>query len=173
MIYLIFSLFILYTVLCCLDGPDLKPKWKNKLGYKLHSYADKYVSYTPVEAFSLPTYEIPIYETRYVPLKIQSYTRVSEMELYGYLKEKDRYLELVKKKCIEGLLDQIRKHQDDLIKIEEIRNPYDRTIDIKGEIQVCTKKENYRCYSNIDYSELENNNFVDLRHDRYNRQYIF
>ena len=169
MIYLIFSLFILYTVLCCLDGPDLKPKWQNWLGHKLHNYADKYVSYAPIKDFSLPTYEIPIYETRYIPLKIKSYTRVSEieeMELYGYLNEKDRYLELVKKNCIEELLDQIRKHQDELIKIEEIRNPYDGTIDIKGEIQVCTKKENYRTYSNIEYSELENNNFVDLRHDR-------
>ena len=146
MIYLIFSLFILYTVLCCLDGSDLKPKWQNWLGHKLHSYADKYVSYAPVETFSLPKYEIPIYETRYVPLKIQSCTRVSEiaeMELYGYLKEKDRYLELVKKNCIEGLLDQIREHQDELITIEEIRNPYDGTIDIKGEIQVCTKKGKY------------------------------
>ena len=145
MIYLIFSLFVLYTVLCCLDGPDLKPKWQNWLGHKLHKYADKYVSYAPLE-FSLPTYEIPIYETRYVPLKIQSHTRVSEiaqMELYGYLNEKDRYLELVKKNCIEGLLDQIRNHQDELITIEEIRNPYDRTIDIRGEIQVCTKNEKY------------------------------
>ena len=167
MIYLIFSLFILYTVLCCLDGPDLKPKWQNWLGHKLHSYADKYVSYAPLK-YSLPEYEIPIYETKYVPLKIQSYTRVSEieeMELYGYLKEKDRYLELVKKNCIEGLFDQIRKHQDELIKIEEIRNPYDGTIDIRGEIQVCTKKDNYRYYS-----EAFNNNFGDLRHDR---QYRF
>jgi len=173
MIYLIFSLFILYTILCCLDGPDLKPKWQNWLGHKLHKYADNYVSYAPVETFSLPKYEIPIYETRYVPLKIQSYARVSEiaeMELYGYLKEKDRYLELVKKNCIEGLLDQIREHQDELINIEEIRNPYDETIDIRAEIQVCTKKENYRCYSNIDYSEAFNNNFGDLRYDR---QYIF
>ena len=172
MIYLIFSLFILYTVLCCLDGPDLKPKGQNWLGHKLHSYANKYVSYnTPLE-LTLPTYEIPIYETRYVPLKIKSYIRVSEiaeMELFGYLKEKDRYLELVKKNCIEGLLDQIREHQDELITIEEIRNPYDGTIDIRGEIQVCTKKENYRCYSNIDYSEVFNN-FGDLRHDR---QYRF
>ena len=144
MIYLIFSLFILYTVLCCLDGPDLKSKWQNWLGHKLHNYADKYVSYTPVKDFSLPTYEIPIYETRYVPLKIQCYTRgsqIAEMELYGYFKEKDRYLKLVKKNCVEELLDQIRKHQDELIKIEEIRNPYNGTIDIRGEIQVCTKKK--------------------------------
>lgn len=166
MIYLIFILFIFYTTLCCLDGPDLKPKWKNWLGQKLHDYGNKYVSYKPID---LPKYELSLYETRYVPLKIKSYTRVSEiaeMELYGYLKEKDRYLELVKKNCIEELLDQIRKHQDDLIKIEEIRNPYDGTIDIKGEIQVCTKKENYRCYSDIDYSEVFNNNFGELRHDR-------
>ena len=148
MIYLIFSLFILYTVLCCLDGPDLKPKWQNWLGHKLHSYADKYVNYadkyyTPLE-FSLPKYNIPIYETRYVPIRIQSNMRVSEMDLYYHCQnkqDKEQYMKLIKMNCINSLFDQIRKNENDLIEIEEIVTPYG-SIDIRGEIQVCTKKKN-------------------------------
>ena len=36
----IFILFILYTTGCCLDGPDLKPKWKKWLGGKLERMAN-------------------------------------------------------------------------------------------------------------------------------------
>ena len=36
----IFILFILYTIGCCLDGPDLKPKWKKQLGRKLERMAN-------------------------------------------------------------------------------------------------------------------------------------
>ena len=132
MIYLIFSLFILYTVLCCLDGPDLKPKWQNWLGQKLHDYGNKYVSYKPIDLpIDLPKYELSLYETRYVPLKIKSYTRVSEiaeMELYGYLKEKDRYLELVKKNCIEELLDQINNFVPDITTLLEEDNKQLKTL---------------------------------------------
>lgn len=40
MIITIFILFILYTIGCCLDGPDLKPKWKKWLGGKLERMAN-------------------------------------------------------------------------------------------------------------------------------------
>ena len=43
MLYLIFTLFIFYTVCCCLDGSDLKPKWQKWLGNKLHNFGDNYV----------------------------------------------------------------------------------------------------------------------------------
>lgn len=36
----IFILFILYTTGCCLDGSDLKPKWKKWLGEKLERMAN-------------------------------------------------------------------------------------------------------------------------------------
>lgn len=34
-------MFIIYTIACCMDGPDLKPKWKYWLGSKLAEYADR------------------------------------------------------------------------------------------------------------------------------------
>lgn len=36
----LFFLFVLYTIACCMDGPDLKPRWKCWLGKKLEGYAD-------------------------------------------------------------------------------------------------------------------------------------
>ena len=36
----LFFLFVLYTIACCMDGPDLKPLWKRWLGKKLEGYAD-------------------------------------------------------------------------------------------------------------------------------------
>lgn len=41
MVVLIFVLFVLYTIACCLDGPDLKPKWKRWLGAKLEQKANE------------------------------------------------------------------------------------------------------------------------------------
>ena len=36
----IFTLFVLYTIACCMDGPDLKPLWKRWLGMKLEAKAN-------------------------------------------------------------------------------------------------------------------------------------
>ena len=72
--------------------------------------------------------------------------RVSEMDLYYYChneQDKEQYMKLIKMNCINNLFEQIRKNENELIEIEEIRNPYDGTIDIRGEIQVCTKKYDY------------------------------
>lgn len=40
MVILIFTLFVLYTIACCLDGPDLKPRWKRSLGLQLRDMAN-------------------------------------------------------------------------------------------------------------------------------------
>lgn len=36
----VFVSFILYTIACVMDGPDVKPKWKHYLGAKLEHFAD-------------------------------------------------------------------------------------------------------------------------------------
>lgn len=36
-----FFIFVLYTLACIADGPDVKPIWKQWLGGKLESYANK------------------------------------------------------------------------------------------------------------------------------------
>ena len=40
MVILIFVFFVLYTLACIADGPDVKPLWKRRLGLKLERWAD-------------------------------------------------------------------------------------------------------------------------------------
>ena len=40
MVILIFVFFVLYTLACIADGPDVKPLWKRWLGLKLAQWAD-------------------------------------------------------------------------------------------------------------------------------------
>ena len=40
MVILIFVFFVLYTLACIADGPDVKPLWKRWLGLKLERWAD-------------------------------------------------------------------------------------------------------------------------------------
>lgn len=42
MIYSIFILFIIYTLACIIDGPDIKPIFNRKIGTYLHKKADKF-----------------------------------------------------------------------------------------------------------------------------------
>ena len=43
MIALIFVLFVMYTLACIADGPDVKPLWKQWLGVKLLKLSRKYI----------------------------------------------------------------------------------------------------------------------------------
>ena len=51
----IFILFVLYTLGCIADGPDVKPKWKKWLGGKLERMANKYY---PIQYVKRPMPEI-------------------------------------------------------------------------------------------------------------------
>lgn len=52
---IIFVLFVLYTLGCIADGPDVKPKWKKWLGGKLERVAD---SLYPIQYVQRPLPEI-------------------------------------------------------------------------------------------------------------------
>ena len=47
----IITLFVLYAIGCCLDGPDLKPKWKKWLGMELHFLSES--------LYHIPNYDLP------------------------------------------------------------------------------------------------------------------
>lgn len=51
----IFVLFVLYTLACIADGPDVKPLWKKWLGGKLERMANKYY---PIQYIQRPMPEI-------------------------------------------------------------------------------------------------------------------
>ena len=146
MIYLIFILFILYTIACCMDGPDLKPIWKKWLGKKLYHKAEyfwpelKYI-YVPYE----PP-RIEHYHTDYKPIPIKCQMRISEkdifeQEMYGFnLSDEDpkEYcINRAKEKCIESLMHNIKN--SGLIDTQVIEDPYDVSIDVMAELKVLKK----------------------------------
>ena len=140
MIYLIFTLFIFYTICCCLDGPDLKPKWKKWLGNKLHSLGDNYVQQPKdVLPIDVPKIPIEVYETKYKPIKIRSRIEIPEMDLI--FEPENRIIRLGTQSCIKGLFSEIEKYKNDLIKIEIEDNYYNNSKIITSEINVL-KKEN-------------------------------
>lgn len=70
MVILIFVFFIIYTIACCMDGPDLKPKWKRWLGLRLMKVAD---SLSPInfcignrcKYYNRAEYELPRLQENY------------------------------------------------------------------------------------------------------------
>lgn len=64
---------ILYTIACCMDGPDLKPRWRRWLGMKLERYADNlkpidYCIRDKCKYYGLATVNLPQYEKKYIEM---------------------------------------------------------------------------------------------------------
>lgn len=143
MIYLIFTLFILYTIACCMDGPDLKPIWKTWLGKKLYHKA-KY--FWPELTYMFAPIEPPrieYYHTDYKPIPIKCQTRISEMELfeqkmYGFNltdeDPKEYCIKRAKERCIESLMHNVKN--SGLIDTEVIEDPYSASINVISEIKI-------------------------------------
>lgn len=73
MVILLFSLFIIYTTACCMDGPDLKPKWKYWLGSKLEAMAVefkpiRYCNYNLCGFYKDAVYNLPMVREQYQQL---------------------------------------------------------------------------------------------------------
>ena len=65
---------VIYTIACCMDGPDLKPKWKHWLGVKLEGYADSlkpidYCVRDKCKYYELATVKLPQYKKKQKELK--------------------------------------------------------------------------------------------------------
>ncbi len=141
MIYLIFILFILYTIACCMDGPDLKPLWKTWLGKKLYDKA-KYF-WPELTYIFMPTEppKVEYYKTTYEPVKLQCRNRISEIELYeqkmyGISSEdpKTYCINRAKENCIESLMYNIKN--SGLIDTQVIEDPLRASINVIAEIKL-------------------------------------
>ena len=144
MIYLFFTLFILYTIACCMDGPDLKPLWKTWLGKKLYHKA-KYFwpELTYIFAPTEPP-KVEYYHTDYKPIKLKCYNRISEIDLldqqmYGISLEnpKNYCINRAKERCIDSLISNL-KHSG-LIDIQVSEDPYNASIDVAAELKILGK----------------------------------
>lgn len=58
MMIVIFVLFVLYTLACIADGPDVKPVWKKWLGKRLEKMANRYYPIQYVQC-SMPEIDSP------------------------------------------------------------------------------------------------------------------
>lgn len=106
------SVSLIYILLACLDGEDVKPKWKqmasDKLGIK------------------------PKIEIRYIKpqvVKLHSRVEISLFEIYHYPHDK-LYMEQLKKRAIESVYKDILKEmiQSDLITISQRKGIYNNFI---------------------------------------------
>lgn len=73
MIIAIFSLFILYTIACIMDGQDVKPLWKKWLGCKLEIMANelkpiRYCNYNLCGFYKDAVYCLPMVREQYQQL---------------------------------------------------------------------------------------------------------
>ena len=138
MIYILLSIFILYTICCCLDGPDLKPIWQDWLGNKLHKYGNQFVKYTPYYPLDEIPMNVKIYEQHIEPIQLKNRSYVSEFDLLHNGYNKDIYMDHLIKSSHRQLFDEIEKNN--LITTEIIQNPYNRNIEIESSLEVCQKK---------------------------------
>jgi len=144
MIYLFFTLFILYTIACCMDGPDLKPLWKKWLGKKLYHKA-KYF-WPELTYIFIPNEppKIEYYHTDYKPIKIRCSDKISEIELYeqkmyGISSEdpKTYCINRAKERCIESLMYNVKN--SGLIDTQVIEDPLRASINVISEIKILGK----------------------------------
>ena len=91
----IFTLFILYTLACIADGPDIKPILNTKIGHYLHRQADKFyhAHYCHIDMCPFPCHflsegyqnAIPIIEPIGYDMELVSHTvRLKEEEAYYF-----------------------------------------------------------------------------------------
>lgn len=83
MVVSVFILFVLYTIACCMDGPDLKPRWKWWLGMKLECYADSlkpidYCVRDKCKFYNMATYKFPLVQKQYDEL-LRSVARMNAL----------------------------------------------------------------------------------------------
>lgn len=141
MIYLFFTLFVAYTVACCLDGPDLKPLWKKWLGNKLYDKAKKF--YPQVGNLLLEPPRIEYYETHYDPIKISCHMNIQEIDLLrqSHYWHNDNCKD-IKDICIESAVEKVKEdilrrvNNSNFIDIKVDENPYNRNINIIGELKI-------------------------------------
>lgn len=102
----------LYVLLVCLDGEDVKPKWKQWLADKLDIKPKIEVKYIKPQVVKLHSrVEIPLFEIRHYPLN-------------------KLYMEQLKKRAIESVYNGILKEmiQSDLVTISQRKDIYDSFI---------------------------------------------
>lgn len=128
MFYIFIILTIIYTICSCLDGPDLKPIWKHRLGEYLHKTANNYSYWDNSINFCLPSLPTPKYE----PTCLKAVQTISEYDLkfIGY----EKMVDYARRNCINELTHELIKKN--FIQFKTIKNPMNEATTIIAKLCV-------------------------------------
>lgn len=128
MFYIFIILTVIYTICSCLDGPDLKPKWKHRLGEYLHKTANKYSYWDNDINCYLSSLPVPKYEPAY----LKAVQTISEYDLkfIGY----EKMIDYAQRNCINELTHELIKKN--FIQFETIKNPMNGATTIIAKLYV-------------------------------------
>ena len=120
MAILYISVSIIYILLSCLDGEDVKPKWKKWLAAKLDIKPKIEVKYIKLQA-----------------VKLRSRVVMSEFEMQYYCHDKS-IMELLRKRAIESVYDGIVKEMmtNDLVVISQYKDIYTNDTIYEGTCEI-------------------------------------
>lgn len=120
MAILYISASLIYILLDCLDGEDVKPKWKKWLAAKLDIKPKIEVKYIKPQA-----------------VKLRSRVVMSEFEMQYYCHDKSS-MELLRKRAIESVYDGIVKEMmtNDLVVISQYKDIYTNDTIYEGTCEI-------------------------------------
>jgi len=115
MVISIFTLFILYTIACVMDGPDVKPLWKRALGVKLERWADELKPIDYCNMSKCKFYQQAIeqqYSAPSIRLIAKEY-RIPESEMMDAMRNdqlsKRHHIPLPRTCTVDGLIDSAKR----------------------------------------------------------------
>lgn len=123
-LYIYISVSLIYILLACLDGEDVKPKWKQWLADKLGIK--------------------PKIEVRYIKpqvIKLHSRVTVSNFEKQYYCRDKPG-MEQLKRRAIESVYDGILREMkaDGLVSISQYKDIYTNSTIYEGTCNIYKEK---------------------------------
>lgn len=126
LVYVVLMLFVVYTICCCLDGEDVKPKLKRYLGNKLYIYAVK------LYPIPLPKLNVVNINIDGKPIRLVSRVEIptERMEFFG----KERAIDFAKKSCLNRILGEIEKNK--VLQFNVYNNPHTLATVVESELIV-------------------------------------
>lgn len=124
LLYVVLILFVVYTICCCLDGADVKPKLKRYVGNKLYTYV--------VQLYPMPIPKLNVINIDGKPIRLVSRVEIP-IEMMVFL-GKERAIDFAKKSCLNGMLGEIEKNK--VLQFNVYDNPHTLATVVESELIV-------------------------------------
>ena len=148
MIVLVFSAFILYTLACVCDGPDVKPRLRIFIGRRLERMANSLVYINYCKGANCPyTYVEPLPIREIVrPARVEARVRIGEAELFEAMyrdqfeqqhnlmpsRAKERLIEQAKETCVRNIIKRLERH----IEVSVVDGDYEGGYYVIGRLEI-------------------------------------